>query len=224
MLYFGLELWDGPLEVGWGTSALLHLILAFCATLARQRGLGLTYSFGNDQGERPCFAFALAGADRIFVSNAAVPLPIMGSAAMGVWEIGADGGHNEIERQSLSFDTRRHFTFLFASPRVDFSSWNAPTGVPALGTVDIERVIGKQGVHIVVFSEDVAAEASSPDKRKYLCELAIDAPVDVRETEVIREPVIEDDALSLARNETPQYSWTSGYVGVSFVLLLALLF
>eukprot|EP00928_Gymnodinium_smaydae_P044626 TRINITY_DN29762_c0_g1_i1.p1 TRINITY_DN29762_c0_g1~~TRINITY_DN29762_c0_g1_i1.p1 ORF type:complete len:992 (+),score=73.77 TRINITY_DN29762_c0_g1_i1:200-3175(+) len=169
-LFFGFELRDGPMQLSLVTRACANAILRFGSSLAKQRGLDLRYSFGRANKERPLLAFPLKGADRIYCSQTALELPILGDDRKGVWRH-ENGAWVDMDRDSISFDENMYFTFLFASCRIDWTSWTVP-GIPGFGALQLEDFWGRQAAHVVIFDE---SSSPSADRRLYF-NLKLQAP------------------------------------------------
>jgi len=162
-VFFGAELWDSPMQLGVLTRALCRVILDFGVSLLKKRGVELRHCFGDDTGARPVLAFPLSGADRIFCSDSPVSLPIQGDSRCGVWSQDSTGNWIETDKSSLKFEPGQYMTFLFATARVDWTSWTFR--IPGIGALNLEQFWGKQAVHIVVFDE---AGKHKSDRRLYL--------------------------------------------------------
>lgn len=151
-VFFGFELWDGPMQLGLVTRALCKVIIKFGTSLAKRRGIPFRHSFGSSRpGDKPVLAFPVLGADRIFVSETPVALPIEGSAAHGAWKL-RNGSWEEIDKKGLGLETDLYYTFLFATGHLDWNNWSA-CGLPGIKTLDLEQFWGRQPAHVVLFEE-----------------------------------------------------------------------
>lgn len=150
-VFFGLELWNGPMRLGVVTRSLCRIILKFGSFLAKQRGIEFRHSFGKTNGEKPRIAFPILGADRIFLSDSPIPLPLAGNSDKGVWRM-QDGSWAEVDRSSVAIDEGTFATFLFATSRIDWSTWTL-AGIPGLGSLNLADFWGPQAAHFVIYDE-----------------------------------------------------------------------
>ncbi len=97
-VFFAAELWDHPMQLNFLTRAACMVVLGIVAALAKQRGFELRYSFGSASGEKPAMGFPLMGADRIFITEEPVALPIPGDNRKGVFSIDASGTVQQLDR------------------------------------------------------------------------------------------------------------------------------
>mmetsp|Transcript_74553 Transcript_74553/g.132164 ORF Transcript_74553/g.132164 Transcript_74553/m.132164 type:complete len:347 (+) Transcript_74553:64-1104(+) len=155
-MFFGMELWDGPMQLGIFARSCCSIILKLGHIMAKQRGVEFRHSFGNEYGEKPTIAFPLCGADRVFLSDSPLPLPIQGDSSKGVWKM-QNGSLTAIDRSSLALDTESYFTFLFATSYLDWSTWTL-SRIPGLGCLDLEQFWGSQSAHIVLYDEDCGCQ------------------------------------------------------------------
>lgn len=147
--FVGFELWDAPMELGAVTRAICGTIVLFGKSLAKQRGIEIRCSFGSGKGDRPCLLFPLVGADRIFVSDELVQLPIKGGRDMGVWRMDGSGKWANMDRASLTFSQDQYHTFIFSSSIIDMNAWTV-CGVPGIGSLDLEKFWNKQALHVLL--------------------------------------------------------------------------
>mmetsp|Transcript_20319 Transcript_20319/g.36936 ORF Transcript_20319/g.36936 Transcript_20319/m.36936 type:complete len:904 (-) Transcript_20319:33-2744(-) len=156
-VFLAFELWDGPMRLGFVTRTLCRAILRFAAVLAKNRGIDLGHSLGEKPGEVPMFAVPYLGADRVYVSDEPVPLPLKGDSRQGAWKQPQGGSKCETEWPSVSksdipMNTKQYVTTLWATSRLDWSNWSAE-GIPGLGSLDLEQFWGIQPAHILIYDQ-----------------------------------------------------------------------
>lgn len=151
-IFLGFELWDGPMQLGFVARSMCQVIIQLGGFLARKRDTVFDHSFGNSNGEKPKIAFPACAADRIFLSDSPVPLPIESGSDRGVWRIDKSS-LSEVDRASLVLgNPDQYITFLFATPHIDWASWTVPN-IPGFGCMGLEKFWGPQSAHVVMYDK-----------------------------------------------------------------------
>mmetsp|Transcript_50654 Transcript_50654/g.118335 ORF Transcript_50654/g.118335 Transcript_50654/m.118335 type:complete len:469 (+) Transcript_50654:45-1451(+) len=150
-IYVTGELRDGPMKLNLVTRALCRVLLAFIQKQAASRGMELRYSFG-DAKNYPALTVPVLSADRVVISDVALPLPLDTDEDRGTWtDIG--GIRSAMDRASLkTFGTDRYYTFILATTHIDWNEW-CLTNIPGVGSLDLKQFWGNQGMYINLFDE-----------------------------------------------------------------------
>lgn len=152
-LWCGIELSDGPMQLGMLSRGFARALLKVASGKAHQRGAELRYALGDEgNGAKPHISVPLFEAFRMFRSKDEVSLPITHKGKKGTWHwSGSDW--EEVDRSAKDFlDTVHRYTFIFNTGHIDWHEWKV-VGIPALKSLDLGLFWGSQACSAVIYDD-----------------------------------------------------------------------